>query len=103
MKIIAAALFALAAAGASLAAPIEASAAPIEPRTLTWNIVSDQEMSRICREHGHAGSCAGLAAWDHEFQSCIIWTRSPRAADDAQRWRLVHHELRHCQEGGFHS
>lgn len=101
MRIIAAVVFALATTAASAAA--SAAAEPIEPRSLTWNIVSDQEMSRICREHGHAGSCAGLAAWDHEFESCIIWTRSPRAADDAQRWRLVHHELRHCQEGGFHS
>ncbi len=101
MRIIAAVVFALATTAALAAA--SAAAEPIEPRSLTWNIVSDQEMSRICREHGHAGSCAGLAAWDHEFESCIIWTRSPRAADDAQRWRLVHHELRHCQEGGFHS
>lgn len=97
MRMIAAVAFALATTIAS------AAAEPIEPRSLTWNIVSDQDMSRICREHGQAGSCAGLAAWDHEYQSCIIWTRSPRGADDAQRWRLIHHELRHCQEGGFHS
>lgn len=80
-----------------------ASAETIEPRSLTWNIVSDQEMSSLCRRHGQSPSCAGLAAWDDEFQSCIIWTRPPRSADDLQRWRLVHHELRHCQKGAFHS
>lgn len=80
-----------------------ASADTIEPKQLTWNIVSDQEMSSLCRRHGQSPSCAGLAAWDDEFQSCIIWTRSPRSADDLQRWRLVHHELRHCQQGAFHS
>lgn len=80
-----------------------ASAETIEPRSLTWNIVSDQEMSSLCRRHGQNPSCAGLAAWDEEFQSCIIWTRSPRSADDLQRWRLVHHELRHCQQGAYHS
>jgi hypothetical protein len=80
-----------------------AAAAPIEPRSLTWNIVSDQEMSRLCRRHGQSASCAGLAAWDDEFQSCIIWTRSPRGADDLQRWRLIHHELRHCESGAYHS
>lgn len=80
-----------------------AAAEPIEPRSLTWNIVSDQEMSRLCRRHGQTPGCAGLAAWDEEFQSCIIWTRSPRDADDLQRWRLIHHELRHCQLGAYHS
>lgn len=80
-----------------------AAAETIEPRSLTWNIVSDQEMSSLCRRHGQSPACAGLAAWDEEFQSCIIWTRSPRNADDLQRWRLVHHELRHCQQGAFHS
>jgi hypothetical protein len=80
-----------------------AAADSIEPRSLTWNIVSDQEMSSLCRRHGQSPGCAGLAAWDEEFQSCIIWTRSPRNADDLQRWRLVHHELRHCQQGAFHS
>ena len=80
-----------------------AAAEPIEPRSLTWNIVSDQEMSRLCQRHGQTAGCAGLAAWDDEFQSCIIWTRSPRGADDLQRWRLVHHELRHCQTGAYHS
>ncbi len=80
-----------------------ASAETIEPKSLTWNIVSDQEMSSLCRRHGQNPACAGLAAWDEEFQSCIIWTRSPRNADDLQRWRLVHHELSHCQQGAFHS
>lgn len=88
---------------ALIAGTAAASAETIEPRSLTWNIVSDQEMSSLCRHHGHSPSCAGLAAWDDEFQSCIIWTRSPRGADDLQRWRLVHHELRHCQKGAFHS
>ena len=76
---------------------------PIEPRALTWNIVSDQEMSRICRDHGLRANCEGMAAWDKEFRMCIIWTRSPRGADDAQRWQVVHHELQHCQEGHFHN
>lgn len=80
-----------------------AAAESIEPRQLTWNIVSDQEMSRLCQRHGQTTGCAGLAAWDEEFQSCIIWTRSPRGADDLQRWRLIHHELRHCQKGAYHS
>jgi hypothetical protein len=93
----AAALLALSAGAAA------AKADTIEPRSLTWNIVSDQEMSSLCRRHGQSPSCAGLAAWDQEFQSCVIWTRPPRDADDLQRWRLVHHELRHCQQGAFHS
>jgi len=91
---------ALLALGAGTAA---ARADTIEPRSLTWNIVSDQEMSSLCRRHGQSPGCAGLAAWDQEFQSCVIWTRPPRGADDLQRWRLVHHELRHCQQGAFHS
>lgn len=79
-----------------------ASAMAIEPRSLTWNIVSDREMSRICREHGLRANCEGMAAWDKEFRGCVIWTRSPRGEDDAAGWEVVHHELRHCQEGRFH-
>ena len=79
-----------------------AHAVAIEPRSLTWNIVSDQEMAKLCREHGQRANCEGMAAWDKEFRQCIIWTRSPRADDDAGRWQVVHHELQHCQEGHFH-
>jgi hypothetical protein len=79
-----------------------AQATPIEPRSLTWNIVSDREMSRICRDHGLIADCGGMAAWDKEFRQCVIWTRSPRGADDAKRWEVLHHELRHCQDGHFH-
>jgi hypothetical protein len=80
-----------------------AHAVAIEPRSLTWNIVSDQDMAKICREHGRRPNCEGMAAWDKEFRQCIIWTRSPRGEDDARRWEVVHHELRHCQEGKFHA
>ncbi len=80
-----------------------AHAVAIEPRSLTWNIVSDQEMSRICRDHGQRPNCEGMAAWDKEFRQCIIWTRSPRSADDLGRWQVIHHELTHCQEGHFHN
>ena len=79
-----------------------AQAMAIEPRSLTWNIVSDQEMAKICREHGQRPNCEGMAAWDKEFRQCIIWTRSPRDANDFSRWQVVHHELQHCQEGHFH-
>lgn len=79
-----------------------AQAVAIEPRSLTWNIVSDQEMAKICREHGKRANCEGMAAWDTEFRQCIIWTRSPRGEDDSSRWQVVHHELQHCQEGHFH-
>jgi hypothetical protein len=82
--------------------PAPAEAVPIEPRALTWNIVSDQEMARICRDHGLRPNCEGMAAWDKEFRMCVIWTRSPRGADDAKRWAVVHHELQHCQNGHFH-
>ena len=86
------------------AQPLSAVAsAPIEPRSLTWNIVSDQEMSRICRNHGLRANCEGMAAWDKEFRMCILWTRSPRGPQDVQRWQVVHHELQHCQEGHFHN
>jgi hypothetical protein len=34
-----------------------ARAMPIEPRSLTWNIVSDREMSRLCRDHGLRANC----------------------------------------------
>jgi hypothetical protein len=88
---------------ALIAQPAMASmSGPIEPRQLTWNIVSDAEMSKICRQHGLRANCEGMAAWDREFRSCIIWTRSPRGSDDLARWRLVHHELQHCQNGHFH-
>lgn len=79
-----------------------AHAVAIEPRSLTWNIVSDQDMAKICREHGRRPNCEGMAAWDKEFRQCIIWTRSPRGEDDSSRWEVVHHELRHCQDGHFH-
>lgn len=79
-----------------------ANAVPIEPRSLTWNIVSDQEMAKICSAHGQRPNCEGMAAWDKEFRMCIIWTRSPGAGDDMARWQVVHHELQHCQEGHFH-
>lgn len=79
-----------------------AHAVAIEPRSLTWNIVSDQEMAKICREHGKRANCEGMAAWDKEFRQCIIWTRSPRGEDDSGRWQVVHHELQHCQDGQFH-
>ena len=78
-------------------------ATPIEPRALTWNIVSDREMSRLCREHGLRPNCEGMAAWDKEFRMCVIWTRSPRGADDLAGWQVIHHELSHCQEGHFHN
>lgn len=87
---------------AKTSAVLAANPLPIEPRAVTWNIVSDQEMSRICRDHGLRGNCEGMAAWDKEFRMCVIWTRSPRSADDMARWALVHHELQHCQEGQFH-
>ena len=80
-----------------------AGAMPIEPRQLTWNIVSDAEMSRLCRDHGLRQNCEGMAAWDKNFRQCIIWTRSPRSGEDIARWQLVHHELKHCQEGRFHN
>ncbi|NJO55475.1 MAG: hypothetical protein HC834_02960 [Rhodospirillales bacterium] len=89
----------------SLVASFAASTAhamPIEPRSLTWNIVSDQEMAKICRTHGKRANCEGMAAWDKEFRQCIIWTRSPRSANDVSRWQVVHHELQHCQDGHFH-
>jgi len=75
---------------------------PIEPRSVTWNIVSDAEMSSVCRKHGLRGNCEGMAAWDQEFRMCVVWTRSPRGPNDIQRWRVLHHELKHCQEGHFH-
>jgi len=87
---------------AQLVSVATVSAMPIEPRALTWNIVSDREMGRICREHGLRPNCEGMAAWNAEFRSCVIWTRSPRAADDTAAWLVVHHELQHCQEGHFH-
>ena len=74
----------------------------IEPRLVSWNIVSDQEMSKICRQHGLRANCEGMAAWNSESRSCVIWTRSPRAVDDMARWQVVHHELTHCQDGNFH-
>jgi hypothetical protein len=80
----------------------QAMAVPIEPRSLTWNIVSDREMSQICRDHGLRQNCEGMAAWNKEFRQCIIWTRSPRGVDDMARWQVIHHELQHCQEGNFH-
>lgn len=88
----------LAAATAATAAP-----GPIEPRSLTWHIVSDNEMSKICRQNGLRANCEGMAAWNKEFRMCVIWTRSPRGGDDMQRWQLVHHELTHCQQGHFHN
>ncbi len=75
---------------------------PIEPRSLTWHIVSDSEMSKLCRQHGLRPNCEGMAAWDKEFRMCVIWTRSPRSGDDIKRWQVVHHELTHCQAGHFH-
>lgn len=80
-----------------------AQSAPIEPRQVTWNIVSDQQMARICSDHGLRANCEGMAAWDKKFRQCVIWTRSPRSGDDVARWQLVHHELTHCQEGHFHA
>lgn len=80
-----------------------ARAMPIEPRSLTWNIVSDREMSRLCRDHGLRSNCEGMAAWDKEFRMCVIWTRSPRGGDDVARWQVTHHELQHCQQGQFHN
>jgi hypothetical protein len=74
----------------------------VEPVSLTWHIVSDREMSKICRNHGLTPSCAGMASWDKELQLCVIWTRSPRSENDVERWRWVHHELRHCRDGHFH-
>ena len=64
-----------------------AQATPIEPRSLTWNIVSDREMSRLCRDHGLRPNCEGMVAWD---------------GDDVARWQVIHHELQHCQHGQFH-
>lgn len=79
-----------------------AGAMPIEPRSVQWNIVSDREMSRLCRDHGLRPNCQGMAAWDKEFRMCVIWTRSPMGADDLSGWQVIHHELQHCQEGHFH-
>ncbi len=90
------------AAVAVAAGAATAVAMPIEPRSLTWNIVSDREMSRLCREHGLRPNCQGMAAWDREFRMCVIWTRSPRGADDLAGWQVLHHELQHCQEGQYH-
>lgn len=87
---------------AALVSANVAWAVPIEPRSVTWNIVSDREMSRLCRDHGLRPNCQGMAAWDKEFRMCVIWTRSPRGADDVSGWQVLHHELQHCQEGHFH-
>jgi hypothetical protein len=91
------------AAAALVTSSVSAHAVPIEPRSLTWHIVSDREMSRICRDHGLRSNCEGMAAWDKEFRQCVIWTRSPRGADDMARWQVIHHELKHCQQGHFHN
>src|SRR5512133_3426223 len=56
----------------------EHRALPIEPRSLTWNIVSDRERSRLCRDQGLGQNCEGMAAWDKDFRMCVNWTRSPR-------------------------
>lgn len=95
-------ILAVIAAAAVTASAATAAAMPIEPRSLTWNIVSDREMSRLCHEHGLRPNCQGMAAWDKEFRTCVIWTRSPRGADDLAGWQVLHHELQHCQEGQFH-
>jgi hypothetical protein len=87
---------------ATVVSATAAGAMPIEPRAVTWNIVSDREMSRLCRDHGMRPNCEGMAAWDKEFRMCVIWTRSPRGADDTSGWQVIHHELQHCQEGQFH-
>lgn len=87
---------------ATVVSATAAGAMPIEPRAVTWNIVSDREMSRLCRDHGMRPNCEGMAAWDKEFRMCVIWTRSPRGADDVKRWQVVQHELEHCQNGHFH-
>jgi|GEM_PF-4432232 hypothetical protein len=79
-----------------------AEARPIEPRSLTWHIVSDGDMSKICRQHGLRANCGGMASWDKEYRMCVIWTRSPRGPEDAKRWQVLHHELTHCQDGHFH-
>jgi hypothetical protein len=79
-----------------------AAAAPIEPRSLTWHIVSDREMAQICTKNGLRPNCEGMAAWDSQFRMCIIWTRSPRGAEDIAGWQVLHHELQHCQQGHFH-
>jgi hypothetical protein len=91
------------AAAALVTSSVSAHATPIEPRSLTWHIVSDREMGRICRDHGLRPNCEGMAAWDKEFRQCVIWTRSPRSGDDVARWQVIHHELKHCQEGHFHN
>ena len=75
----------------------QANAEPIEPRQVVWNIMSDRGMSEVCIAHGLRTNCAGMAAWDNEFHTCIIWTRSPDRG-----WEVVQHELQHCQEGHFH-
>lgn len=75
----------------------------IAPRSLTWHIVDDADMSQICDRHGLRANCEGMAIWDDRLRKCVIWTRSPRGAEDMHRWRVVHHELQHCQHGGFHA
>lgn len=80
-----------------------AAGVAIEPRAVQWQIVSDREMARLCTAAGLRANCEGMASWSPDFRQCIIWTRSPRAEDDASRWRVVWHELRHCQDGHFHA
>ena len=65
---------------AQVGSAVAAGAMPIEPRSLTWNIVSDREMSRICRDHGLRENCEGMAAWDKGFRMCIICNHPPKAA-----------------------
>jgi hypothetical protein len=77
--------------------------ARIAPRSLTWHIVEDADMRQLCDRHGLRADCEGMAIWDDALRNCVIWTRSPRSAEDMHRWRVVHHELQHCQDGGFHA
>ena len=42
----------------------------------------------------------GMAACDRDFRQCTVWTASPRSADDAERWVVLHPELRHCKRWG---
>lgn len=93
-------------AGFILLFSVSAWAAPDESLDILWQIRPPPWIDRFGIATGMGPGVKGLAWW--ERKPCIVITPPPPFPDAAyltiRSWlRLIHHEIRHCTEGNFHT
>lgn len=76
------------------------------PKTVTWHMMTDEDLQNQAAEYGFQRRLNGFARWrdvGSRQPLCEIYTRSPHSAADRATWETVWHELQHCRLGSYHA